>query len=94
MKNNRVIKVTVLPATNTQPNRIVLKENRFEKTDRKTIYFTNDNTIDSVKEYLKSININIIGFGSFNNDYYFLSDSWAHTNENGFKTIKGTLENN
>lgn len=94
MNNNRVIKASVLPATNTQPNRISLTEDRFDKKDRKIIYFTNDNTIDSVKEYLKSININIVGFGSLDDDYYILSDSWAHTNEKGFVNIKGTLENN
>lgn len=90
MKNNRIIKVTVLPATDTQPNRIVLKENRFEKTDRKILHFTHDNTIDTVKSYLSIIGINIIGYGSFNDDYYFLSDSWADNGE--FINIKGEVE--
>lgn len=91
MKNHRVINVKTLPATNTEPCRIRLTEDRFQKADRKTIYFSEfDNTKDEVLKYLLSIGINIVGFGSFKDCYYFFSDTWS--NANGFKTIKGTIE--
>ena len=92
MSNKRVIQVRTLPVTNTRGLRIKLTESRFNKTDSKTIPFDYEEsyTLPTAIKYLKSIGINVVGYGEFKDAYYIFSDSWA--NGEGFINIKGEKE--
>lgn len=85
IKNNRVIKAKYLGATNTKGARIVLTEERFGAKDRIVLSVWNqlfkDKKDASLKDmsitYLQSIGLNLIGYGSIKDEYYFLSDNWG-----------------
>ena len=89
MKNHRVIEVKYLHQTNHMGARISIREERFCKKDRVVISFDDDesNTLETAFKYLKSIGINIVGFGELKNSCLVFSDSWA--DKNGFISIKG-----
>lgn len=77
-RNHRVIKAKFLPPTNSRNSRIQLSENRFKKTERVTIpYRYLGDTKDQAISYLQSIGINVVGYGSDDNQYYVFSDSWG-----------------
>ena len=78
--NKRIIQVKFLPPTNHRGDRIVLTEDRFEKTDKITISYSykyND-AIEQAIEYLENKGIKIESKGQFKGITYLSSDSWQY----------------
>ena len=78
--NKRIIQVKFLPPTNHRGDRIVLTEDRFEKTDKVTISYSykyND-AIEQAIEYLENKGIKIESKGQFKGVTYLSSDSWQY----------------
>ena len=91
MANHRVIQVKYVQETNERAPMCSLSEKRFNKTDRKRIFFKHGPyTLENAVNYLKSININVVGWGQHGDFYYIFSDSWA--DGKGFININGKTE--
>lgn len=79
MEHLRVIKVSMLRATDTKRIRVQIKENRSGITDKKILPL--DYTFSSGKEqvihYLQSIGINVVAEGYDDRYTYLMSDTWG-----------------
>ena len=82
--NKRIIQVKFLPPTDHRGDRIVLTEDRFEKTDKITISYSYkyNNAIDQAIEYLENKGIRIEFKGQFKGITYLISDSWQNDTNN------------
>ena len=86
--NKRIIQVKFLPPTNYRGDRIVLTEDRYEKTDKVTLSYSykyND-AIEQAIEYLENKGIKIESKGQFKGITYLSSDAWQ-SDEKEFITI-------
>jgi len=83
-QNKRIIQVKYLPPTNHRGDRIVLTEERFEKTDKITIPYSYkyNNATDQAIEYLENKGIRIESKGQFKGINYLISDSWQNDTNN------------
>lgn len=89
--NRRVIRVKYIQETNSNASRCSLSESRYNKTDRKRIYFDyGSDTLENAVKYLESIGLNVVGWGENGNEYFIFSDSWA--DGEGFININGKTE--
>lgn len=81
--NTRVIKVRFLGPTDTRGSRVKLIEQRYNITDSVTLSYDYRiaNVLEQAVQYLKNIGINVLGYGSDNDNYYVFSDSWAFNND-------------
>jgi len=90
LNNHRVIKVECKPWTNHNSARIVLTETYLDKRHRYVLSWTHaetDNARKHATNYLRSIGINCVAFGTYAGHVYIMSDSWAY--DKPFITIKG-----
>ena len=88
--NTRVFKVKYLSPTNYLGSRVKITESRMQKTDTAQMSYNYEigNVLEQAVKYIKSLGINVLGYGSDNDFYYIFSDSWDYNTDGGYITLK------